>query len=80
MTQYPAPICYRCKWFDGSDVWTCKAYPEGIPDEIIFSGVDHRKPYKGDYGTYFEPSDPEDYEKNVKELFDWRFKKMVKKG
>ena len=33
---------------------TCKAYPEGIPEEILTGEVDHRTPYKGDHGIMFE--------------------------
>lgn len=33
----------------------CKAYPRGIPVEILTGKVNHRKPYKGDNGIQFEP-------------------------
>jgi len=36
---------------------TCKAYPKGIPEEILDATVDHRKPYKGDNGITYEPID-----------------------
>ena len=33
----------------------CKAFPDGIPDEIIQGRVEHNKPYPGDHGIMFEP-------------------------
>lgn len=33
---------------------TCKAYPEGIPKEIIYGIVDHTRPHRGDGGVQFE--------------------------
>ena len=32
----------------------CKAYPDGIPKEILNGGVDHRLPYTGDHGIQLE--------------------------
>ena len=32
----------------------CKAYPDGIPYEIISGQIDHKKPYKGDNGIQFK--------------------------
>ncbi len=54
-----APICLSCKWFD---IWNfepgnpfkCKAYPEGIPEEIIKSEVNHKKEYFNDKGIQYE--------------------------
>lgn len=45
-------ICWRCKHRYG---WSCKAYPEGIPEPIFNEEHDHREPYKGDNGIRFEP-------------------------
>lgn len=36
---------------------TCKAFPNGIPLEIIREEVDHTKPYPGDNGIQYEPID-----------------------
>lgn len=35
----------------------CDAYPNGIPDEIHFGGLDHRQPLDGDGGITFEPEE-----------------------
>jgi len=57
MTIGPAPMCLFCKHLieteEGRDV--CKAFPEGIPDEIYFHYYDHRKEFPGDKGIRFEP-------------------------
>jgi hypothetical protein len=38
-----------------SDVLCCKAFPSGIPDEILQGEHDHREPYSGDNGILYEP-------------------------
>ena len=46
------PLCYRCKYYRGRD--TCDEFPGGIPDERLFSVVDHTEPYEGDNEIQFE--------------------------
>ncbi|HEY65556.1 MAG TPA: hypothetical protein G4O02_13400 [Caldilineae bacterium] len=62
----PAPLCMFCKHYRGN--WICKAFPKGIPEEIVLSATDHREPFAGDRGIRFEPVDEraEDY---AQELF-----------
>ena len=36
----------------------CKAYPNGIPKEIISGRWDHREHFPGDHGILYEPEDP----------------------
>lgn len=33
---------------------TCDAYPDGIPDAIVYTRIDHRDPLLGDHGLRFE--------------------------
>jgi len=50
------PICEWCKHLNRdpeSTDYTCKAFPGGIPEAIVLSMVDHRKPIEGDHGTQF---------------------------
>jgi hypothetical protein len=49
----PAPMCVYCKRLAPGGRLHCEAYPDGIPQEIVMSEVDHRKPYKGDGGKQF---------------------------
>ena len=48
------PTCIYCKLFEGVPL-SCKAFPDGIPTEILTGENDHTKPYKGDNGIQFEP-------------------------
>jgi hypothetical protein len=33
---------------------TCKAFPDGIPDDILMRKNDHLEPIEGDHGIQFE--------------------------
>ena len=60
MTTYLAPICLGCTHLriqQPDQPLTCDAYPNGIPQAILHSGVDHRTPQPGDHGITFEPKD-----------------------
>lgn len=59
------PICYarNCKHFlgvsqpDGTEMTErviCKAFPDGIPDEIAYGKNLHITPYPGDNGIQYE--------------------------
>jgi len=54
-----SPQCFHCKHLDETGRgWKCPAFPEDIPDQmILFNKHDHRKPYPGDHGVRFEPSE-----------------------
>lgn len=51
------PICVNCQRLHAAvyGKWGmyCDAFPDGIPDAIIGSRVDHRKPVDGDHGLQF---------------------------
>lgn len=62
MTIGTMPDCYKCIYFNNEykgilfkgGGYICKAFPDGIPKEIFYGGVSHKKPYKGDHGIQFE--------------------------
>jgi hypothetical protein len=62
----PVP-CSSCRWFIGATitekesigiqavpVYTCEAFPGGIPEVIHVGDNNHRKPVKGDQGIQYE--------------------------
>lgn len=53
--QVVTPQCRACKWADAKDPFACRAFPDGIPSDILLNEVDHRKPVKGDKGIRFTP-------------------------
>ena len=53
-----SPFCVFCKLVISPVDRTCKAFPNGIPDEIWEGNFDHRKPYSGDHGILFEAKSP----------------------
>jgi hypothetical protein len=62
VTTYAMPICGNCQHLarqPGSRKavvpWRCTAFPDGIPEAILHSEVDHRQPFEGDHGIQFEP-------------------------
>jgi hypothetical protein len=48
------PICFECKHQSAKDPTKCKAYPKGIPVEILTGDANHKKPFKGDHDIQFE--------------------------
>jgi hypothetical protein len=48
------PVCVQFRVGSGM---TCDAFPEGIPPEIATGRHDHTKPYPGDGGIRFEPTE-----------------------
>ena len=63
-----APKCgiRECKHFQGMSepiegeedgVFVCAAFPEGIPDEIVFGSNKHTSPYTGDNGIQYEKAE-----------------------
>lgn len=54
--MHPAPKCLECAYFDFENYtsFTCKAFPEGIPEAIINNETDHTQPIEGDHGLQFK--------------------------
>lgn len=50
-------MCVSCLWLHPTEN-TCQAFPDGIPNPILLSEVDHRVPVEGDRGIQFE-QDPD---------------------
>ena len=51
-------LCDLCAHLGDNE--TCKAFPNGIPEEILTGDHDHTEPYPGDNGIQFEPMEPEE--------------------
>jgi hypothetical protein len=49
----PIIPCVRCRnWNEGT--FTCRAFPDGIPDQVLTGKNFHREPIDGDNGIRFE--------------------------
>ena len=49
--------CGSCRNLVNDLLWTCRAYPSGIPAAILSGRYDHRKPFLGDGGIRYEPKE-----------------------
>lgn len=51
-----ASQCVYCRHLSpGTFTPGCKAFPGGIPDDVLTNSTDHRHPIDGDDGIRFEP-------------------------
>lgn len=48
------PLCEFCRNRASDGTLRCRAFPDGIPEDIITQDADHRAPYTGDGGIMFE--------------------------
>jgi len=51
-----APICMDCQHLHQTGL-KCDAFPDGIPEGIVFGSIDHTQPTDGDNGIIFEPKE-----------------------
>lgn len=66
----PTPVCMRCiHLLPIAPFMKCKAFPDGIPEEILLDGNQHQEAVPGDHGFRFEAS-PYPYFGKVKEMLD----------
>ena len=53
MTSF-SPVCFQCKNY--TKEYNCKAFPKGIPNEILIWEFDHTEKYTGqENDIVFEP-------------------------
>ena len=50
----PMFVCPYCKHVDKTRQTQCAAYPNGIPQDILTTRINHRRPVEGDQGIQFE--------------------------
>ena len=53
--QIVSSLCDLCAHQGNNE--TCKAFPDGIPEEILSGDHDHHEPYPGDNGIQFKPTE-----------------------
>jgi hypothetical protein len=49
--------CSNCTHLRDGKLWTCDAFPRGIPAAILTNQFDHTKAFPGDHGIRFEPKE-----------------------
>jgi hypothetical protein len=60
--QIATPLCIGCvHYFEGTS--ECAAFPQGIPADIWFEGVDHLESIEGDRGIIFQPDPQSTFER-----------------
>ena len=74
MTYTRAPMCYWCVHFRGGETWSCDAFPERIPKEIILGRWDHRLDFAGDRGILFMLKPGEELPSHLEAVFEDRLR------
>lgn len=47
--------CVLCKHLRPGE-YSCKAFPTGIPENVLLNQTDHRRPVEGDKGVRWSPT------------------------
>lgn len=51
----PAPVCETCERLNREKKgYTCEAFPDGVPDEVLFNGNPHTSEIPGDKGLLYK--------------------------
>jgi hypothetical protein len=59
-----------CGYYNRNDTkLSCKAYPDGIPDPIVYDTVDHHFPYKGDHGIQYKTNEEVEHDEELSKVF-----------
>jgi hypothetical protein len=66
---YPSPNEDRV--LSGETVWTCAAFPDGIPASVVLHETDHTKEYPGDKGLRYKPYVHKGGDTKVGYTIDW---------
>lgn len=51
-------LCRNANLYKGRFCGDCKAFPDGVPPQIMRGEHDHRQPYPSDHGIRWEPKSP----------------------
>jgi hypothetical protein len=77
MTIGDAPPCIRCKHMEippGSKdkALVCAAFPEGIPDGLLYGDHSHVTAFPGDNGLRYDPLNDQEWEKRLRAVREWQ--------
>ena len=77
MTTGEAPPCVRCRHMKippglEDKTLVCAAFPEGIPDDILYGNHSHIGAYPDDNGLRYDPLNDEEWEKRLKAIRKWQ--------
>lgn len=63
-------VCANTRDWNEDGRLTCLAFPDGIPNELLAEGADHRVEFEGDGGVRFVPEDDSEETRRHIESFD----------
>lgn len=75
MTESDEPICVRCQHFRVPPLktkpLTCRAFPDGIPEDIVLTFTSHVNPIDGDNGFQFKELTGDKLKARQKAIRNW---------